>query len=94
MTSLLRDAMPVPIAAAASATITSWPAKAAARDCQSHHPGPTTSTCIPCPASIAADCSSQLRRTDFHFDTAAYPCRISGRPRQRKSPRRATDSAG
>src|SRR3974390_573133 len=47
MTSLLRDETPVPIAAAASATMTSWPAHAAARATASPTtPAPTTRICI------------------------------------------------
>src|SRR4051812_39528630 len=47
MTSLLRDDVPVPIAFAASATITSWPAIAAARPmARPTTPAPTTRTCM------------------------------------------------
>src|SRR5262249_46125491 len=48
MTSLLREETPVPMAEAASATITSWPAIAAARATASPTmPAPTTRTCMP-----------------------------------------------
>src|SRR5581483_7171282 len=47
MTSLLREEMPVPMAPAASATITSWPRSAAARAAASPiTPAPTTRICM------------------------------------------------
>src|SRR5262245_5283310 len=47
ITSLLREEMPVPMPSACSATITSWPAIAAARATASPiTPAPTTRTCI------------------------------------------------
>src|ERR1700722_13148858 len=73
ITSLLRDEMPVPIAAAASATITSCPDIAARRATASPTtPAPTTKTCIQqteTPRFDSGDClyAGALFRRDPHL---------------------------
>src|SRR5215470_3346156 len=63
MTSLLRDEVPVPIASAASATMTSWPASAASRAIASPTtPAPITITCMGSTLAGRIDVDAVARR--------------------------------
>ena len=75
ITSLLREDTPLPMPLVASATITSWPLRAAARATASPTtPAPTTRTCISCVLAV------DMRRSRITLQAL-----VSNEPAQREA---------